>query len=243
MPLARVIQRYQDRPPEYGLVSRADKDAPPPPPDPSIKWTIYATSLIGREAQYATLAPGQTLYARSGHRVVITSLPGYPRIVAQAEDVGPPVGDLTADMGEAAQWALAQADKETEFSTRKDGWLLTVSASNWYLRVRPYKERIKKLRALSDDVEKWRGAWEIIKEIQAIRGQSTLDKSKATAKASVGAAVETVKDAEAAAVDAGKNAIGAAVGSMWEQIPIEAKIGGVVVGGGLALFALHKLAD
>jgi hypothetical protein len=189
-----------------------------------VKWLrgedrriVRIVSMLNKQDIYKTLSDGQTLYAQSGQRMTITDLPGYPWIQATVEDQGEIRGEVTNDIGEAADWTIKQAEQDIEHSWSKDGLL---GLNSWAYRIRGMSDRIAAAKKLAPQA-RYAEAWAIRRDIANIRGESFVTSQARAAKAAA------VQGAEVAR-DTAQSVIGGVAGGLWEAIPTGVKVGAAV---------------
>ena len=187
---------------------------------------VRLVALLGEDAAYKGVKLGDTLYAESGHRMVITAKPGFPYLTARAEDPGEPMGKATSDIGEAAEWTLAAALDDTKYNFQRDG-ILHLNA--WAYRVRGKRDEIEKARALPP-AERWARAWQIRKDIAGIRGEGFIASQTGAAKAAAQTGANAVASGARAAGDALKQGAADIGQGLWDSIPSWAKAAGAAAG-------------
>lgn len=187
--------------------------------------TAKLVSLLNQEKAYDALSVGQTVYARSGHRMRVLDKPGYPWTLAVIEDAGRPVGLVTTDVGEAADWTLEQAESEAKYSIRKDGLL---GLNGWAYRIRPLKERIAAARQLAPE-PRYAEAWEVRKAISLIRDEGFVTSQAKSVTAAASSAATTVQQAA-----------GSVAGGLWDSIPTAVKVGGGIVVAAAVYSAINR---
>lgn len=189
--------------------------------------TVKIVCQLGKQAEFKNLSVGDTVYAKSGHRIEVTRKSAYPFFYGRALDLGIPNGEVTADIGEAADWTLAQAEKDTEHSWTKDG-ILGLNA--WAYRIRAYRDRIAEARKIKDPAARYAEAWEIRKQIAGVRNEGFVTSQAKSFKAAATQGAQAVKE-EARDL----------AGSFWDAIPSEVKWAGGALAGVVALVAIRDI--
>lgn len=203
-----------------------------------VKWLRGALAIqtnsvrlvcqLNQEAAYKALKVGDTVYAKSGHRIQVLKKAGYPFFTGRVLDKGKASGEVTRDIGEAADWTLDQAQADTDYSVAKDG-LLGLNA--WAYRVTPFRKQIAAARSEKDPEKRYAQAWDIRLAIAGIRDEGFL-----TSQA------ESFKAAAATGATMAKDAARDIAGGIWDNIPASVKvIGGAVAG--LGIYSILKGRD
>ncbi len=163
---------------------------------------------IGKESEFPGLQVAQTLYAQSGQRLEVTQKGAYPWLWVRSLDSGSPKGEVTADMAEAADWAIEEAEAGLDYSWQRDG---IFGAPSWRSRIKPLREQLDELRGKPVE-ERYKGAREAVEKMRRIRGQSFIGALPENIAATVGGA-----RAEA------QKSLTNAAGSFWDTVTTETK--------------------
>ncbi len=207
---------------------------------------VRIVSMLNQTSVYSTLKIGDTLYAQSGQQLKIDELSGYPWIQATSIDSGNVSGEVTNDIGEAADWVLDVAKKEAEYNWKKDGltgfkqWGDKIGWGNPLGDDKPIKKQLEEAAELPP-ADRYVKAWQLRKELDRLRKLSFVEQTKQSAKDDAKVYVKTVGKAAAAVGDTAMGVSKAVLGSVWDSIPSEVKLGAAVLGGVALVAALSNV--